>query len=205
MPDPKPLRDGDTLGRAGRVSKKGNPIEVERNRAVTDADTRRTTVEVIGFDHPRLVVTEQAPFVDTKGEPLPVVQQDEHQTLMNLDGKGEVRPPRSWEEMEAARRAEIGAREREVHARSLKRERAALKLGERVARLQQRALVMQSQRAVQVRETDARGAEDRDRARSGTRARSRSRRTGGRSSCSSRRSRVTGTRMTVSRSGTCSL
>jgi hypothetical protein len=66
--------------------------------------------------------------------------------------------------MEAAKRAEVGKSEREALARSLQRDRRAKKLHERIAWLQQRALVAQSQRAVQVRATDAKSAEGRDQA-----------------------------------------
>jgi hypothetical protein len=83
---------------------------------------------------------------------------------MHLDGKSEPRPPRDWEAMEAAKRAEVGKSEREALARSLQRDRRAKKLYERIAWLQQRALVAQSQRAVQVRATDAKSAEGRDQA-----------------------------------------
>jgi hypothetical protein len=165
MTDPRPVREGDNLGRAGRLNEKGKPIKTERLREPTPLDERHhATVDVIGVENPRIIVTSAPPLVDEKGEPLPVVRENGHRGLLHLDGKAEGRPPRNWEDMEAARRAEIGEREREALARSLQRDRRAKKLYERIAWLQQRALVAQSQRAVQVRATDAKSAVDRDQA-----------------------------------------
>lgn len=160
MPEPRPLRENDTLGRAGRVSAKGNRIEVQRNRSMTAFDARHATVEVAGVEHPHLVVRDAPDDSDI----LLAEDDDDHRSLQYLDGKSEPRPPKTWENMEAERRREIAASEREAFARSLKRERAAMNLPERIAKLQHRALTMQSMRAVQVRETDARSATAQDRA-----------------------------------------
>jgi hypothetical protein len=165
MTQPRPLREDDTLGRAGRTNANGKPIKTERLREPTALDERhRATIEVVGFENPHVVVTSARPLVDGNGKELPVVQGNGDRGLMHLDGKSEPRPPRDWEAMEAARRAEIGKSEREALARSLQRDRRAKKLHERIAWLQQRALVAQSQRAVQVRATDAKSAEAVDQA-----------------------------------------
>jgi hypothetical protein len=161
MTQPRPLREGDTLGRAGRTKANGKPIKTERLREPTVLDERhRATIEV---ENPHVVVTSAPPLADEHGVELPVVQEN-WRGLMHLDGKSEPRLPRSWEAMEAARRAEVGKSEREALARSLQRDRRARKLYERIAHLQMRALVAQSQRAVQVRATDAKSAEGRDQA-----------------------------------------
>jgi hypothetical protein len=161
--EPRPLREDDTLGRAGRTNANGKPIRAERVRDTAPVDERRVAIETIGIESPRLVITERGPLTDEKGEPLPVVEEGSR-GLRHLDSRSEPRPPRDWEAMEAAKRAEIGASEREALARSLQRDRRAKKLHERIAWLQQRALVAQSQRAVQVRATDAKSAEGRDQA-----------------------------------------
>jgi hypothetical protein len=156
--------DSGALGRAGRTnSNNGKPVRVERIRAMTPADQRRVAIDVIGVTDPRLVITERGPLLDETGQPLPVVE-EAGRGLRHLDSRSEPRPPRDWEAMEAAKRAEIGKSEREALARSLQRDRRAKKLYERIAWLQQRALVAQSQRAVQVRATDAKSAEGRDQA-----------------------------------------
>jgi hypothetical protein len=160
---PRPLREDDTLGRAGRTNANGKPIRAERVRDTAPVDERRVAIETIGIESPRLVITERAPLTDENGQPLPIVE-EAGRGLRHLDSKSEPRPPRDWEAMEAARRAEVGASEREALARSLQRDRRAKKLHERIAWLQQRALVAQSQRAVQVRATDAKSAEGRDQA-----------------------------------------
>jgi hypothetical protein len=162
--------DSGALGRAGRTNSSTNkPVRVERIRAMTPADQRRVAIDVIGVTDPRVVVRGSSPLADdprpvVTSALLPVVQEDGNRGLMHLDGKSEPRPPRDWEAMEAAKRAEVGKSEREALARSLQRDRRAKKLYERIAWLQQRALVAQSQRAVQVRATDAKSAEGRDQA-----------------------------------------
>jgi hypothetical protein len=156
--------DSGALGRAGRANSNGKPVRVERARAMTPEDQRRVAFDVIGITDPRLVITERGPLVDPQtGKELPVIEEG-GRGLRHLDSKSEPRPPRDWEAMEAAKRAEVGKSEREALARSLQRDRRAKKLYERIAWLQQRALVAQSQRAVQVRATDAKSAEARDQA-----------------------------------------
>jgi hypothetical protein len=158
MTQPRPLREGDTLGRAGRTNANGKPIRAERVRDTAPADDRRATLE------PPSVIATAAPLKDKWGKPLPVEHRSDERGIRYLDTTTEPRPPRSWEAMEAARRAEVGKSEREALARSLQRDRRARKLYERIAHLQMRALVAQSQRAVQVRATDAKSAEGRDQA-----------------------------------------
>jgi hypothetical protein len=155
---PRPLREGDTLGRAGRTNANGKPIRAERVRDTAPVDERRATLE------PPSVIATAAPLKDKWGKPLPVEHRSDARGIRYLDTTTEPRPPRSWEAMEAARRAEVGKSEREALARSLQRDRRARKLYERIAHLQMRALVAQSQRAVQVRATDAKSAEGRDQA-----------------------------------------
>jgi hypothetical protein len=217
MTHPRPLREDDTLGRAGRTNANGKPIRAERCPRPSALDERHVaTIESSASTDPRVVITERrSPLADENAPSLqasllPVVQGNGNRGLMHLDGKSEPRPPRDWEAMEAAKRAEIGKSEREALARSLQRDRRAKKLHERIAWLQQRALVAQSQRAVQVRATDAKSAEAGIRRRSArgttpspTRVRSRSPASGSRSRRSSRSSRATGTRTTGSRSRTC--
>lgn len=166
MTDPRPLREGDTLGRAGRVSAKGNPVEVQRNRAMTPEDARHATIEVAGVEDPRLIITSLPPATDGQGEPLPVVQHGGgHRGLLHLDGKGEPRPPEAWERANAEIRAGKFAGEKDVMLRDLQRRRDVTPLESRIAHLQRRALTMHVPRAKRVAPTDADarpGAQERD-------------------------------------------
>jgi hypothetical protein len=167
MTDPRPVREGDSLGRAGRLNEKGKPIRTERLREPTALDERHhATVDVVGVESPRIVVTSAPPLVDENGEPLPVVQRkrDGNRGLQHLDGESEPRPPAAWEKANAEIRAGKFAGEREAMTRALQRERDKIPLPQRLERLLQDLLVIQSQGATQVRATDARSAEGRDRA-----------------------------------------
>jgi hypothetical protein len=65
MTQPRPLREGDTLGRAGRTNANGKPIKTERLREPTPLDERhRATIEV---ENPHVVVTSAPPLADEHG------------------------------------------------------------------------------------------------------------------------------------------
>jgi hypothetical protein len=160
---PRPLREDDTLGRAGRTNANGKPVKAQRVRDIDPEDERRVAIETIGFDNPRLVITERLPLADETGQPLPVVEETTR-GLRHLDSKSEPRPPKSWEKANADLRAGKFKDEREAMTRALRRERDAMTLAELAAAVAQEMLVNQSQRAVQVRATDAKSAEGRDQA-----------------------------------------
>lgn len=161
-PSPRPVREGETLGRAGRVGPKGGPVKVERARDMSPEDHRRATVEVVGFEDPRLIITSQPPLADEKGAPLPVVGVDDHRGLQHLDGKGEPRPSEAWERANSDLRAGRFDSEREAMTRDLRRTREATPLPQRLEHVMQEVLRLQSTRAAQIRETDAKSGADND-------------------------------------------
>jgi hypothetical protein len=164
MTQPRPLREGDTLGRAGRLTEKGKPIRAERVRDIDPEDERSVAIETIGIETPGWSSPNACRSPTRRAAPPGDPGEREPRASCTSTARAEPRPPRDWEAMEAAKRAEIGKSEREALARSLQRDRRAKKLYERIAWLQQRALVAQSQRAVQVRATDAKSAEGKDQA-----------------------------------------
>src|SRR3954470_15563952 len=104
MTHPRPLREDDTLGRAGRTNANGKPIRPERVRDTAPVDERRVAIETIGIESPRLVITERGPLADETGQPLPVIQ-EAGRGLRHLDSRSEPRPPKSWEKANADLRA----------------------------------------------------------------------------------------------------
>lgn len=123
-------------------------------RSMTPADERRARLDGRAREG---VVFEDSTIVYTPPDE-PAGADDGHRGLQHLDGKSESRPPRAWEDAEAERRAEVARSERAAAARVRQRAREARPLHVQLAQVQQALLVIQSARAKQTRETDARSA-----------------------------------------------
>lgn len=155
MTKPRPLREGDTLGRAGRVGPNGGRVETARARDMTAEDERRASVN--DWDTPGGVsMTGSLIVYQPPGEDESVSGGD--RALLSLDGSMEPRPPKAWEEANAAVRAAAGVNDREKATRERRAWRAQLPVDQSLNHALQALLKIQSQRAKQVRETDARSA-----------------------------------------------
>lgn len=155
----RPLREGDTLGRAGRSGPNGGPIETSRVRVMSSEDKRRVTVD--GRSVPGVVI-DQDTIVYTP-EPVSADVKDEHRGLQYLDGKSEPRPPASWENANAALRSDKARDERETFTRLRRHRRDALTLAQLADHVSRRLLTLAQPRAKQTRQTDARNAVEGDR------------------------------------------
>jgi hypothetical protein len=155
MTRPRPLREGDTLGRAGRVGPNGGRVETARARDMTAEDERRATVN--DWDTPGGVsMTGSLIVYQPPGDGVSVSGGD--RALLSLDGSMEPRPPKAWEEANAALRSSVGELEREAATRERVARRRRLPVDQSLTLALQALLTLQTPRAKQVRETDARSA-----------------------------------------------
>lgn len=150
----RPLRDGDTLGRAGRSGPNGGPIETSRVRVMSSEDKRRVTVD--GRAVPGVVI-DQDTIVYTP-DPVSADVKDEHRGLQYLDGKSEPRPPAAWENANAQLRSDKARAERETFSRLRRHRRDSMTLAQLADHVSRRLLTLAQPRAKQTRQTDARNA-----------------------------------------------
>lgn len=156
MTRPRPIREGDSLGRAGRVGPNGGPVETARARDMTALDKHNASLD--DWTGPARGVHEVAGVVVYDQLEPGVSVSGGDRSLLSLDGSMEPRPPKGWEELEARKREAVGEREREAALRVRRRARDMMPLHVLVDCMLQELLVLQTPRAKQVRETDARSA-----------------------------------------------
>lgn len=157
------------------------PLTLKRLSKIRDMsaeDKRRTAIEasgatigVIGVTDPRLVIVEKQPEIDpVTGEPLEVIPWDRgdgHRGLQHNDGKGEVRPPREFEDERAEWSYWTHVERRVNNHERLLREREAMPLAKRLADAEAALTKLQTPKAQTRRETDAKSGLVADHAPSG--------------------------------------
>lgn len=140
------MSDDLGLGRAGR-ERDGRRVRTERNREMTEQDRRRILLEGADPQSAQLDVAMLPPLTDEKGEPLRVVQADEHRGLQHLDGNSEPRPPRDWEDLESDFRSAVHVNTLEDLMDQLRARRAATPVYERLHAVMREIGTLQTQRA----------------------------------------------------------
>lgn len=127
------------------------PERLSRIRDMTAEDKRRVRLH----DTPDPALTMVEPTVDPETVRWHETR-DGHRGLQHLDGRGEGRPPRRWEDDNSHDRYWTFAGEREDLTSEIRRERAQLRLPENLALLMAELTAVMHPRAQQRRETDAR-------------------------------------------------
>lgn len=167
------LVDGEPFGKAEQIAYYTASRDREDGRRVFLFREWWECIGTVGLDRSKRAhkVQKMSPIAGRRlqvaSEPVPVADDEPASEgggrgLLHLDGKSEPRPPKEWEDKNSALTAAEWVTKRDEINRELRAARERMDPPERLAAVLREIGRVGQPRAVQIRETDARGAQEMD-------------------------------------------